>query len=251
MKKLLLLFTGLIFLSISVKSQTYGHLNVSVSTSEAGGNFAPKNIVAIWVEDAEGNFVKTLLAYAQNRITYLNTWQASTSSAGTEFNVTDAITGATRNSHATRTCLWNGLDYNQNLMPDGTYYLWMELTDKNGTGNYSSFQFTKSEDLQELNPANEPSFNNVSLIWEPSGTGIVENNASPQFTIENNPGNGLFKINGSDFQKVKVYTVSGKFVKTFNTQTIDISDQTDGIYLFRIQTTNQLVIKKVIKRQQL
>jgi nitronate monooxygenase len=57
-------------------------------------------VVAIWVEDNQGNFVKTLLAYAQNRKTHLNTWEASTTAAGIPFNTVDAITGATKTSHS-------------------------------------------------------------------------------------------------------------------------------------------------------
>lgn len=246
MKKYLLFSLGLFF-SVFTFSQTYGHLNVSVSTSEAGGNYAPRNIVAIWVEDENGNFVKTLMAYAQNRITHINTWQASTNAAGSEYNVVDAITGATRNSHATRACLWNGLDYNQNLMPDGTYYLWMELTDKNNTGNYSSFEFIKGENMQQLNPSNVPSFSNISISWEPSGTGIIEDQNISNYSISNNPGNGIYEITGQDFYKVDVYTISGQYIESFETNKIDISHQNKGVYLLKIQSKNRIVISKVIK----
>ena len=74
-------FTFLFFTAISVLAQTPGELTVSVATSETGGNYAPKNIIAIWIEDDGGNFVKTLLAYAQNRRTHLNNWQATTAVA--------------------------------------------------------------------------------------------------------------------------------------------------------------------------
>ncbi|MBK7407075.1 MAG: DUF2271 domain-containing protein [Saprospirales bacterium] len=130
---LLFLFAGALF------SQTSGELSVTATTSATPGNFAPKNIVAIWIEDEAGNFVKTLLAYAQQRKTHLNTWQASTGAAGSEFNVVDAVTGATRTSHGTRSCTWNATHFSGNLVDDGTYKVWMELTDKNGTGNFSSF----------------------------------------------------------------------------------------------------------------
>ena len=138
------LISFLFLTSISwVCAQTEGTLNVSAATSAAGGNYAPKNIVAIWVEDNQGNFVKTLLAYAQARRTHLNTWEASTTAAGSPFNAVDAITGATKTSHATRTCTWNGTDVNGALVADGTYRLRMELTDKNATGNFSTFTFIK------------------------------------------------------------------------------------------------------------
>jgi len=248
MKKYLLFSLGFLLSMNTVFSQTYGHLNVSVTTSETGGNYAPRNIVAIWIEDADGNFVKTLMAYAQNRITHLNTWQAATTAAGSEFNVIDAVTGATRTSHGTRACLWNGLDYNQNLMPDGTYYLWMELTDKNSTGNFSSFEFTKGEDLQELSPENVPSFSDITIVWEPSGTGILEDFNSSNYTICNNPGNGIYEISGQKFDQVDVYTISGQYIDSFETNRIDLSQQNNGIYLFKIHYADKLEISKVIKR---
>lgn len=248
MKKTILICLGIIISFASLYSQTYGHLNVSVSTSETGGNYAPRNIVAIWIEDADGNFVKTLMAYAQNRITHLNTWQASTSAAGVQYNVVDAITGPTRTSHSTRDCLWNGMDYNQNLMSDGTYFIWMELTDKNGTGNYSSFEFVKGEELQELYPENVPSFSSISIVWEPSGTGILENPSAQNYIISNNPGNGVYQIKGDSFTKVDVYSISGNYVNSFDQSQIDISAQPKGIYLFKIYQSGIQTIKKVVKR---
>ncbi|MBN2237274.1 MAG: DUF2271 domain-containing protein [Bacteroidales bacterium] len=95
-----------------MSAQTEGELVVNTSTSSSGGNFAHKNILAIWIQDDAGNFVKPLLAYAQTRITYLNTWQAKTKAAASEYNRTDAITGATQRSHGTRTCSWNGKNFN-------------------------------------------------------------------------------------------------------------------------------------------
>ncbi|MBK8491329.1 MAG: hypothetical protein IPL49_10675 [Saprospirales bacterium] len=57
---LLFLFAGALF------SQTSGELSVTVTTSATPGNFAPKNIVAIWIEDEAGNFVKTLWPMPSN-----------------------------------------------------------------------------------------------------------------------------------------------------------------------------------------
>ena len=45
------------FCVIQIQAQTKGSLAVSVTTSSAGGNFAPRNILAIWIEDNSGKFV--------------------------------------------------------------------------------------------------------------------------------------------------------------------------------------------------
>jgi len=242
------LFILVLLFSSPIFAQTNGHLNVNFTTSETGGNYAPRNIVAVWVEDGNGNFVKTLMAYAQNRITHLNTWQAATVAAGSEYNRVDAITGSTRTSHATRSCLWNALDYNQNLMPDGTYFLWMELTDKNGTGNFQSFEFIKGEDAQQLTPANVPSFSDIAISWEPSGTGILEESFSNIYKISNNPGFGKYEISGSSFDEYEVMSISGELVQKSKASIVDISDQPNGIYLLRISKKEELQIIKLIKR---
>lgn len=75
-----------------LNAQTCGTLSVSVATSSSGGNYAPRNILGIRIEDNSGKFVKTLLAYANTRKTHLNTWEASTTTAGSVFNSVVDIT---------------------------------------------------------------------------------------------------------------------------------------------------------------
>ncbi len=247
MKKIHICFLYFILSVLTLNAQTTGVLSVSVTTSETGGNFAPKNIVAIWIENDQGEFVKTLLAYAQNRKTHLNTWQASTTAAGTAFNTTDAITGATRTSHNIRSCSWDCTDYNGLVVPDGTYYVWMELTDKNSTGNYSSFSFIKDENPDSQTPSGVPSFDNISIVWEPSGgvdiSEIVDNNIS----IKPNHREGNYIITGDNIEEIEVRNISGELILKCSSGTIDISRQLSGIYLIIVKTSNTRVIKKVYK----
>lgn len=153
------------FYGNEIKFVFAGLLTVSVTTSSTGGNYAPRNILAIWIEDNSGKFVKTLLAYANTRKTHLNTWEASTTTSGSAFNVVDAITGATQSSHGNHTCTWYGADYTGKVVSDGVYKVRMELTDKNSSGNAASFSFTKGPNTQKLTPANGPSFSSVSINW--------------------------------------------------------------------------------------
>ncbi len=234
-------------LSISMFAQTSGELTVEVTTSETGGNFAPRNIVAIWIENDQGEFIKTLLAYAQNRKTHLNTWQAITNAAGTEFNTTDAITGATRSSHSTRNCSWDGTDYNLLEQANGNYFVWMELTDKNNTGNYTSFSFTKGEETDIQEPDNAPSFADISIIWTPDGVSIPEKDDSFNLSIVPNPSRGIFKLKGDQFDEVEIRTVSGRLILKTKLNVIDISNQPGGIYLAIIKSDGKHVIKKIIK----
>lgn len=233
--------------TVILNAQTQGELTVSTATSDAGGNYAPRNIVAIWVEDDSGNFVKTLLAYAATRITHLNIWQASTVAAGSEFNRVDAITGATRTSHGTRNCSWNATDFNGTLVMDGTYNIWMELTDQNGTGNYSSFPFTKGTNAESLSPANVPSFSSIDINWMPDTAGVSENNDSYNFVIYPNPSTGIYTIKMDEIGDVVIRNILGSVVYKSKTNTIDISNQPNGVYLITVRVNDKTATAKIIK----
>lgn len=246
MKKIFLSLLPFLF-ALILQAQTPGTLTVTTTTSTAGGNFAPKNIVAIWIEDDQGNFVKTLLAYAQTRKTHLNTWEANTTAAGSPFNVVDAITGATRSSHGTRTCTWNGTDVDGNVVPDGTYQIWMELTDKNGTGNFSSFDFEKDTLDVELTPLNVPSFSAISITWDPVITAVEEFAKNDDIAIFPNPTSGIFSIEGNDIKEVAIYNTNGGMIENNATRKIDLTAQPDGIYILKIKTDRGVIVDRVVK----
>jgi len=137
-------------------------LTVSVVTSTTGGNYSPKHVVAIWVENSAGTFVKTLTVYAEARKYDLTNWNSI--SGG---NVTDATTGATQSNFGTIYGSWNGTDSKGVAVPDGTYRLCMELTDKGSTGNFSYFTFTKGTVAESQTPSNVPSFSTITIKWVP------------------------------------------------------------------------------------
>lgn len=230
-----------IVLSSILFAQTAGTLSVSTSTSSAGGGYAPRNVVAIWVEDGSGNFVKTLLAYAGTRKTHLNTWEASTTAAGSAFNVTDAISGATRTSHAIRSCTWNGKDYTGADMPDGSYTLRMELTDKNSTGNYSSFTFTKGPNVDTQAPINVPSFSSIALNWMPTGVGITEDNANRKIRVFPNPAQSDIFVSGDGIERIEVLSLTGEIVCESCDRKVNIKNLANGIYLMRVYDSSGLV----------
>jgi len=247
-KRLSILFL-ICFYAYQIQAQTNGTLSVSVTTSSTGGSYSPRNILAIWVEDGSGKFVKTLLAYANTRKTHLNTWEASTTAAGSAFNSIDAITSATQSSHGTRNCSWNGTDYNGKLVPDGTYKIWMELTDKNSTGNVAPVTFIKSPNVQKLTPAAVPSFSSVSMNWNSSVTGIPsEMTRSNTIVVYPNPGTGQFIVLGENIKSLKVTDLSGKIIFTSKTPVFDLSGQPEAIYLVAIKTDRGTVVQKIIRK---
>jgi hypothetical protein len=246
--KQFIFFMILVISGIQLSAQTNGKLNVSVTTSSAGGNYAPRNIVAIWIEDASGNFVKTLLAYADKRTQHLNTWEAATSLKGTIYNHTDAITGATMSTHGTRTCTWNGTDYNLNPVADGKYFVCMELTDKNATGNFSKFEFKKGAS-NSLTPQNVPSFSSVNILWEAESTVDANEIAlDDNIQIFPNPTKNIFFIRGENISEIEILNMSGTLIlKNNSTTRIDMSNFKNGIYLVRIKEGNRTIVKKLVK----
>jgi len=229
-------------------AQTTGKLNISVATSSTGGNYAPKNIVAIWIEDASGNFVKTLLAFAEKRIQHLNTWETATNLKGSMYNRTDAISGATQSSHGTRTCVWDGTDYNKNPVTDGKYFVCMELTDKNSTGNHSKFEFTKGAN-NSVTPQNVPSFSSINIMWESSGTVDAREIAlQDDVQIFPNPTKYIFHVRGNNITDIEILNMAGALIFTNNSTTrIDMSNFKNGIYLVRIKEGNRTIVKKLVK----
>lgn len=248
MKKSILTTLIVLFALSWINAQTEGVLTVTTTTGETGGNYAPKNVVAIWIEDTEGNFIKTLLAYAAARKTHLNTWEASTTAAGSPFNTTDAISGATRPSHSTRTCTWNSMDFNGNLAPDGVYRVRMELTDKNSTGNFSTFTFMKGIDAENQMPTDVPSFSSIIINWQPVFTSVEDPAASDGISIWPNPTSRIFNISGRGITGVEIRNASGELIDTVSSPAIDISSQPDGIYLIKITTAKGTVTKKLLKK---
>ena len=241
-----ILFVFITLFSAGAFAQTSGTLTVTVTTEDAGGNFKPKNILAFWIGDSSNNFVKTMLAYADKRIQYLYTWKEKTSAAGSQYNRVDAITGATRSSHDTRTCTWNGTNISGEQLQDGTYTINLELTDKHAQGSYSTFTFEKGPNEVTMTPSNVTSFTNISIHWQPSSSSS-SSNKEDQIMIYPNPANSIVVINAKNIQSVDIFSFEGKHIGTSNSNNIDIEYLNKGIYFLKILTDKNIVVKKIIK----
>lgn len=190
MNKGIFIFLFFIGISTLVRAQTKGVLTVSVRTKSVastniqpnfsgghggGRSYAPENILAIWVEDNTGKFVKTLIINAARYKTFLTSWKNSTSAVGSAFNSVDALTGATNPNHGIRTSIWNGTDFTGKLVPDGIYRVCMELTETNSTGNFVYYTITKGKTADVQKPADMTSFSEILLKWEPGTSSITKN----------------------------------------------------------------------------
>ncbi|MCF8379576.1 MAG: DUF2271 domain-containing protein [Bacteroidales bacterium] len=150
----------------SNKGTSSGELSFTVRTVSAGGNYSPKHVLVIWIE-ANNQFVKTRLLRGNQRKQYLYTWKASTTAAGSIYNVVDAITGSTLTSHTTHTVTWDCLDLDGNIVPDGEYTLWVEFTDKHAQGPLYNINFTKGPEAIYVAPPDETYFKDLELSFTP------------------------------------------------------------------------------------
>lgn len=244
-----IVFILFILFALTTFAQTEGALKVALSTAETGGKYAPRNVMAIWIENSSGEFVKTLLAYGEKRKTHLNNWQEATKNAGSEYNVTDAITGATKSSHSSRSCLWDGNDYNGIPVNDGSYKLCFELTDKNETGNYTVIDVNKGNDVYTLTPSDEPSFKSIQIDWLPTqetGFNLISNNS--HINVYPNPTNGLIEIHGKQIDKVEISDNKGNIIFSGKQNYFDLSNFAHGVYFIQITTFDGIVSKKIVKQ---
>jgi hypothetical protein len=140
-------------------------LSVSFTTTTAGGGFAPKNIVAVWVEDSAGGFVKTIGRWAATRKSHLVAWTAKAGAADV-----DAVSGATRPNHTgILNATWDFLDKAGATVPDGTYTIRMELSDSNASvatsNNQGTFTVTKNGTSSSTTNGTGGGFNAVAIDY--------------------------------------------------------------------------------------
>lgn len=135
----------------------------TITTGPGTGTYAPKNVTAMWIADSAGTLVKTLEVYASIRMINLLKWEAA--SGGTI--PPDAVTGATLPNHIQHIGTWNCKDGNGNIVPDGQYQAFMEWVDYDawpfGTTNVFSVPFPKGSGPQNLTPANQTGFSQITL----------------------------------------------------------------------------------------
>lgn len=256
-------FTVLILLTIFghfsnfLQAQTPGTLTFSVTTTEPSGGYNNVNVIALWIEDTNGVFVKTKIRYAATRMQYLDHWISSSS-----YNVEDALTGSTRSSHGTLTFTWNGTNVAGDIVADKDYKVWIQMSDANTSGATTSIIFTKDTNSQHITPANSGNFTNMVIDWNPT-IGINENQtAKLLFTCFPNPANdrALISYSLEKFSDVTitVHDITGKTVAVLLNENQNVGGHslywninnyprvTSGIYYISINTGNATASRKIV-----
>ncbi|MGE0077180.1 MAG: DUF2271 domain-containing protein [Bacteroidales bacterium] len=242
MKKLILFFVILTFFKITSFGQnTDGSVTFTVTTVSEGGQYAPNNIVAIWIKNSSGTFIRSMKVMAAARIQYLYQWKTSSS-----LNKTDAVTGATLSSHQTHTVTWNCKDLSGNTVSDGNYQFWIEYTDKDGQGPYTSYTFTKGTSSVSTNFTNQSYFTNATINYTPSTTGVSTQTLTDA-KIYSEANRIFFQIPSIKAENVlfRIYNMSGQLIyETQNyfddgekrTLSWDKPSSSNEVYIYQIES---------------
>lgn len=256
-----MLLAMLIVFSVITYAQTTGTLNFKVTTSTNNGDRKPNNVSAIWITNSAGVYQKTLEKNAGQRVNYLYKWLT----ANPSMNTTDAATGATLSNYKTYNVNWNCKDENQNVVPDGDYKIWIEFTDGEQQGPFTSFTFTKNTTPFTITPANISKFSNITITYTPDPSSITEvSNSSVSVKISPIPFNSFvnFSIDNPEKEvQIVIYDINGKKVAFINKNGLfssplvvkwdGLSDNGNqikqGIYLYTIKNGNHSISGKIIK----
>jgi hypothetical protein len=241
---------------------TDGNVSFTVKTVTYNGDRSPKNIVAIWVEDKDGNFIKTRLLQADKRKEWLLTWNEKSKGS-----TVDATTGATLNSHQTHTVAWDCKDESGSQVEDGEYRIVVEFTEAHSQGPLTSVTFTKGPASEIITPADETNFIDMRLEYTVLTTDIAEIlSGSQELKIYPNPFTDLTTIQFNTAEtspvELKVYNLKGMLLRdvkyipgSAGEQSIQW-DGTDnarkplpaGTYLLQVNLAKETIPGLVIKR---
>ncbi|NOU47725.1 MAG: DUF2271 domain-containing protein [Bacteroidales bacterium] len=270
MKKILVVFILFLYSNISfsqgenVSTNTDGNLTFSVLTVSNGATYSPKNVLAIWIKDANGNFVISRKVMANNRKQHLVKWMASSGN-----NSVDAITGSTLSNHTTHTVSWDCRDLQGNIVPDGDYQVWVEYTSRNSAsggqpGPSFSYTFAKGTEIVQPQIPNETYFVNISLLYEPTGIDvIVDHPDADLYQIQPNPVVNDFmiqlKLIEPSYLNASIYDMGGKRVmEVFDGYITDLNyvininnrvkkkNLIPGTYILRLNIDGRISSKKLV-----
>lgn len=165
-------------LTFGAGAASAGTLTVAFDTTTKGGNYSPRNVVAVWIQNSTGQFVKTIGRWAGVRKSSLVSWSLA---AGA--NDADAVSGATQNNYGRLSVTWDGRNRAGVEVPDDTYTIRMELADRNSVvpadNHQGSFTFVKGTAPVNTNVSGN-GFNNVNIIYTPGPTtcnnGVIDAN---------------------------------------------------------------------------
>jgi hypothetical protein len=145
-----------------------GSLTITLTSSPTpNAVYNPRNVLAVWIQQTGGTFVKTINRQAATRKLSLVAWNTAAGAGDV-----DAVTGATRQNHTNPVNItWDLKDKQGNVIPDGTYTVRMETADSNAAtaakNNQGTFTFVKGPAPQTQNGLANGGFSNVTIKFTP------------------------------------------------------------------------------------
>ncbi len=255
MKYIVLLLLSLSILNLSA---TNGILTIKATTKPSiNPHEGDDHILAIWIEDASGKFVKTLHATSKSfeyRDNLIN-WRVATTLAGSVYNEVDAVTSATYRVHSERSGVWDGTNIAGTIVADGTYKVRFEVVD-NDFNSYTStnvpaytgtFLFTKGPNAVTLTPANIGLLSGISIAWTPDITSISSVSEAAMYKVYPNPVSSTLFVPGFGVNGISIYSITGELVMVSSQSEINVSNLKKGNYIIRISTVQGNYVQKFTK----
>ena len=250
-------------LSIGLFAQTPGTLTFTFTqVAHSPCYTGTKNVLAAWIQTSTGTFVKTKLRRVGGGTSdHLPAWagnagcSSSSNATSSSCSTVSATTGSTLSSFGTYTITWDGTNAAGTLVADGAYRVAIQETWNHGGSSTVTtyYNFTKGTAADHQTPATDANFSTITLNWVPaSGVGIDEESENPQFSIYPNPSDGIFNVELSNVNTIKVLNTLGSVVyqEKINANetktTIDLSNFANGIYFIAVMNDKGTLNKKVI-----
>jgi|WetSurMetagenome_2_1015567.scaffolds.fasta_scaffold04825_3 hypothetical protein len=236
-------------------SQTTGTFSFSVTTTSTGG-YSPDHYLAIWIENSSTTFIKTKIRYTNTGdLDHMQTWVTKSGQS-----IVDAITGASLNSHGTISFLWNGTNTAGTQVPDGSYFVWLEMAwaPSLTTGKtVNSFPFTKGSTPFHSTPSNTANLLSIALDWTPLSTGIEGTLEGKDINVYPNPSKGLLNIDFKHPERecmLQIVNELGQNVHnekipdlTAGIRTFDFSRLPAGLYYCTLHFPSKDVVFSIIR----
>jgi hypothetical protein len=256
-----------LFLSISLmvgatlSAQTTGTLTLAFSQTPHTSYQGTKNVMAVWIESSTGTFVKTRARNAGGGTSdHLAVWAVKAGgSAGNcmaaNCNVLGATTGATLSNFGNRNFSWDGTDASGNVVPDGTYKIIVDSTWNHGSAATTTrtYTFVKGAAQDVQTPASDANFTNISLAWNPAGSGLVEKTPEMLVSIQPNPSaNGIFNVEFNYATRISAMNLAGEEVYAVDvkmnevSKDVDLSSLTSGVYFICVTNGSAVSKNKVV-----
>jgi hypothetical protein len=138
----------------------------NATTVTAHGQYSPKNVGALWIEDGSGKFVKSLEVWGSQRLSNLTAWVNNSGN-----NKVDAVTSATHSNHGPHSDHWDCSDVNHASVPNGAYQGCVSFAEDDSFFGFGAAAHVACTPFNKgapgtVTPPNQANFTNMSLTMQ-------------------------------------------------------------------------------------